>query len=113
MWTTETKIIPTVRYYSITCNVCDSLKVNSKDYCRAIQRTVLERIRGKSVVGCIPQAAAADLHALSSELANVDQDDYLISGDHEVLHTSSYHLQYASQTINFDESKKTLMSQNF
>lgn len=76
---------------SIQCRH-SSLKVNSVDSCHAKQRTVLEGVRGEGVIRCIPQTAAADLHALPCELANVDQDDNLISGDHEVLHAGSYHL---------------------
>lgn len=85
--------------YQITCHVGDSLKVNSIDSCDTIQRAVFKRVRGKSVVRCIPQTAAADLHALSSELANVYKDNYLISGDHEVLHTGSYYLEGQIETI--------------
>ncbi len=70
----------------------DSLKVNSVDSRHTKQRAVLEGVRGVGVIRRIPKAAAADLHALSGELADVDQDDSLISGDHEVPHTGSYHL---------------------
>lgn len=59
-----------------------SLKVNSVDSCHTIKRTVLKGVGGKGVIRCIPQTAAADLHALPSELADVDHDDNFISGDH-------------------------------
>lgn len=59
-----------------------SLKVHSVDSRHTKQRAVLEGVRGKGVVGCVPQTAAADLYALPSELADVDEDDNFISGDH-------------------------------
>jgi len=49
-----------------------SFKVDSIHSGNAKQITVLERVRCKGVIGCIPQTAAADLHALPVELANVD-----------------------------------------
>lgn len=70
----------------------DSLKVNSVDSCHTKQRAVLEGVRGVGVVRRIPKAAAADLHALPGELADVDQDNSLISGNQKVLHAGSYHL---------------------
>lgn len=48
----------------------------------AKQRTVLEEVRGESVIRRVPETAAADLHALPGELADVDQDDNFVSGDH-------------------------------
>lgn len=76
---------------SIQC-LCDSLIVNSVDSSHTKKRAVLEGVGGEGVVRCIPQTAAADLHALPGELANADQDDKLISVNHEVFHTCSYHL---------------------
>ena len=76
---------------SIRC-LCDSLIVYSVDSPHTKQRAVLEGVRGEGVIRCIPQTAAADLHALPSELADADQDDKLISLNHEVFHTGSYHL---------------------
>lgn len=69
-----------------------SLIVNSVHACNTKQRAVLEGVRSEGVNRCVPQTAAADLHALPGELANVDQDDDLISGNQEVLHTGSDHL---------------------
>lgn len=80
-----------------------SLKVNGVDSCHTKQRAVLERVRGEGVIRCIPKAAAADLHALSCELADVNQGNDLVSGDHEVLYTGSYHLREAIQRISLDE----------
>lgn len=87
------------------CSYHDSLKVNSVHSCHTKQRAVLEEVRGKCVIRCIPQTAAADLHALPSELADVDQDNCLISGNHEVLHTGSYHLVGAIQKMKQIEQK--------
>lgn len=87
------------------CSYHDSLKVNSIHSCHTKQRAVLEEVRGKCVIRCIPQTAAADLHALPSELADVDQDNCLISGNHEVLHTGSYHLVGAIQKMKQIEQK--------
>lgn len=60
----------------------NSLKVNSVNTRHAKQRTVLEEVRGESVIRRVPETAAADLHALPGELADVDQDDNFVSGDH-------------------------------
>lgn len=84
----------------------DSLKVNSVNSCHTKQRAVLEGVRCKGVIRCIPQTAAADLHALPSELADVDQGNSLISGNQEVLHTGSYHLVWVIHRM-------TLREQNF
>lgn len=86
-------------------SVYASLKVNSVDSCHTKQRAVLEGVRGESVVRCIPKTTAADLHALSCELADVNQGDDLISGDHEILYTGSYHLREAIQTMNLDTAE--------
>lgn len=59
----------------------------------AEQSFVLEGVGHKGVEVWIPQTAAADLHPLTVELADVDQDDGFIPGDHELLHAGPYHLQ--------------------
>lgn len=84
---------------------CESLKVNSIHSCHTEQGAVLKGVRGEGVIRCIPQTAAADLHALSCELADVDQDHSLISGNHEVLHTGSYHLGGAIRRMLLIEQK--------
>lgn len=76
---------------SVYC-LCDSLIVNCVHSSNTKQRAVLEGVRGECVIGAVPQASAADLHALIAELADVDQNNNLVSGDHEVLHAGSYHL---------------------
>lgn len=76
---------------SIQC-LHGSFKINSVNSCHTKQRAVLEGVRCKGVISSIPQTATADLYALPSELADVDQDNNLISGNHEVLHTGFYHL---------------------
>lgn len=72
---------------------CDLLIINCINGSNTKQRAVLERVGGEGVIGAVPQASAADLHALIAELANVDQNNKFIPGNHEVLHTSSYHLK--------------------
>lgn len=69
------------------------LKINCINGSNTKQRAVLERVGGEGVVGAVPQTSAADLHALIAQLANVDQNHKFISGNHEILHTSSYHLE--------------------
>lgn len=83
---------------SVHC-LCGLLIVNCVHSSDTIQRAVLEGVRGERVVGAVPQASAADLHALIAELADVDQNNNLVSGDHEVLHAGSYHLADAIQRI--------------
>lgn len=102
-----TKVSVVVLLESIHC-LRDSLRVNSVDSCQTEQRAVLEGVRGEGVISCIPQTAAADLHALPGALTDVDQDDGLISGNHEVLHTGSYDLGGAIQRIKLTEQKITL-----
>lgn len=85
---------------SVDC-LCDSLIVNCVHSPDTKQRAVLEGVRGERVIGAVPQASAADLHALIAELADVDQNNNLVSGDHEVLHAGSYHLADTIQRIFF------------
>lgn len=72
--------------------ICDLLIINCINGSNTKQRAVLKGVGGEGVVGAVPQAPAADLHALIAELADVDQNNNLVSGNHEVLYTSSYHL---------------------
>lgn len=92
---------------SIYC-LCGLLIVNCVHSSDTIQRAVLEGVRGERVVGAVPQASAADLHALIAELADVDQNNNLVSGDHEVLHTGSYHLADAVQRIKIKKDEMAI-----
>lgn len=69
------------------------LKVDPIHGGAAEQRGVLEGVGHKGVEVWIPQTAAADLHPLAVELADVDQDDGFIPGDHKLLYAGPYHLQ--------------------
>lgn len=69
-----------------------SLIINRVNICCTKQRAVLEEVRSRSVTRCVPQTAAADLHALSPQLADVHQDNNLVSGNQQVLHAGSNHL---------------------
>lgn len=76
---------------------CGSLIINSVNICRTKQRAVLEEVRSRSVTRYIPQTATADLHALSTQLADVHQDNNLVSGNQQVLHAGSNHLMGGNQ----------------
>lgn len=60
---------------------CGSLIVNSVNIGQTKQGLVLDEVRSRSVIGRVPQTAAADLHALPVQLADVHQDNDLVSGN--------------------------------
>ena len=55
-------------------------------------------MRGKRVAGRVPQAAAPEAHVLVAELADVDQNDYLVARNHQVLYAGFYHLVELKET---------------
>lgn len=69
-----------------------SLIINSVNIRHPKQGAVLDEVRSRSVTGRVPQTAAADLHALSTQLADVHQDNDLVSGNQQVLYAGSDHL---------------------
>lgn len=71
----------------------DSLKVNSVDVGHGEERAVLEGVWGEGIVGGVPQAAAPDAHVLVTELSDADQNNDLITGNHQILHPGFDHLQ--------------------
>lgn len=85
----------------VTC--CFSLIINSVNIRRTKQRAVLEEVRSRSVTRCVPQTAAADLHALTAQLADVHQDNNLVSGNQQVLHAGSNHLMGGNQRTECDQ----------
>ena len=71
----------------------DSFKVNSVNAGHGQQRAVLEGVRGKRVVGHVPEAAAAHVHALVPQLADADQHHNLVPGDQQLLDARLHHLR--------------------
>lgn len=69
-----------------------SLIINSVNIGHPKQGAVPDDVRSRSVTGGVPQAAAADLHALSTQLADVHQHNNLVSGNQQVLYAGSDHL---------------------
>lgn len=69
-----------------------SLIINGVNIRHPEQGAVLDEVRSRSVTGRVPQTAAADLHALSTQLADVHQDNDLVSGNQQVLYAGSDHL---------------------
>lgn len=69
-----------------------SLIINGVNIRHPKQGAVLDEVRSRSVTGRVPQTAAADLHALSTQLADVHQDNNLVSWNQQVLYAGSDHL---------------------
>lgn len=78
-----------------------SLIINRVNIRHPKQGAVLDEVRSRSVTGRVPQTAAADLHALSTQLADVHQDNNLVSGNQQVLYAGSDHLSVGGG-VSFD-----------
>lgn len=90
-----------------------SLIINGVNIRHPEQGAVLDEVRSRSVTGRVPQTAAADLHALSTQLADVHQDNDLVSGNQQVLYAGSDHLSGGGGGVRFEGVQTVLPGRVF
>lgn len=74
------------------------LRVNSKHICKCKEWSVFEGVWGKSITWCVPEASAANLHALLAQLPNMYSHNNFVSWYHKIFYPGLNYLKEKENT---------------